>query len=80
MSDSIEVTLDEVRTWPATVSVRKAAPALGISKSALYQLVRAGRPPVKILALNSSTRVVTASLIRVLETGDPEANPLVATA
>ncbi|MGV9427476.1 helix-turn-helix domain-containing protein [Streptomyces sp. NPDC003656] len=71
------VTLEEIRTWPATVSVSTAAPALGISRSTLYELIRTGLAPVKVLPLGGTTRVVTNSLIRVLETGDPEATQAV---
>lgn len=60
-------TLDEVRTWPATVSVPKAATALGISKSYLHALIKQNEAPVKVLPLNGRNRVITASLVRLLE-------------
>lgn len=60
-------TLDEVRAWPATVSVPQAAVALGISKSYLHQLIKAGEAPVKVLPLQGRNRVITASLVRLLE-------------
>jgi predicted DNA-binding transcriptional regulator AlpA len=62
-------TLDEIKSWPATVSVADAARALGISRSQFYDLVRNGDEPVKILKLGSM-RVVTSSLIRLLEDYD----------
>jgi hypothetical protein len=60
-------TLDEIRAWPATVSVPQAAAALGISKSYLHQLIKNGDAPVKVLPLQGRNRVVTASLVRLLE-------------
>jgi len=60
-------TLDEVRRWPATVSVPKAATALGLSKSYLHELIRSDQAPVKTLPVKGRHRVITASLVRLLE-------------
>ncbi|MFF2522293.1 helix-turn-helix transcriptional regulator [Streptomyces liangshanensis] len=60
-------TLAEVRSWPATVGVAQAALALGVSKSHLYDLVRRGESPVRIVPLGTRHRVVTASLVCLLE-------------
>ncbi|WP_171108675.1 MULTISPECIES: DNA-binding protein [unclassified Streptomyces] len=60
-------TLDEVRSWPATVSVPKAATALGISRSYLHDLIKRNEAPVKVLPLDGRHRVITASLVRLLE-------------
>jgi predicted DNA-binding transcriptional regulator AlpA len=60
-------TLAEVRNWPATVGVPEAARAVGCSKSQLYDLIRRGEAPVKVLSFGARHRVVTASLIRLLE-------------
>lgn len=59
-------TLEEIRTWPATVDVTRAALALGIGKSKLYDLIRRGEAPVRVLDYGAK-RVVTASLVRLLE-------------
>ncbi|GAB2922897.1 DNA-binding protein [Streptomyces heilongjiangensis] len=59
-------TLDEVRTWPATVDVTRAATALGISRAQLYGLIKRNEAPVRVLDFGSK-RVVTASLVRLLE-------------
>ncbi|WUR84512.1 DNA-binding protein [Streptomyces phaeochromogenes] len=59
-------TLDDVRSWPATVDVARAALALGISRSQMYALVKSGQAPVKVLDYGAK-RVVTASLVRLLE-------------
>ncbi|MFE5140288.1 DNA-binding protein [Streptomyces fagopyri] len=63
-------TLDDVRGWPATVPVPLAATALGISRSHLSDLIRRNQAPVKVLVLGPRRkRVVTASLVRTLESG-----------
>ncbi|WP_460075937.1 DNA-binding protein [Streptomyces variabilis] len=59
-------TLDEIRTWPATVDLPTAARALGISRSQMYALVKRGEAPVRVLDYGTK-RVVTASLVRLLE-------------
>ena len=59
-------TLEEVRSWPATVPVPRAAPALGCSTSQLYTLIRRGESPVKTLSFGRRHVVITASLISVL--------------
>jgi len=60
-------TLDDVRGWPAMVSMADAARALRISKSHGYQLARDGEFPCRVVHLGGSVRVVTASLIALLE-------------
>lgn len=60
-------TLNEVRDWPATVDVSQAATALGISRSQLYEEIRTGSAPVRTLRFSSRIRVVTASLVTLLE-------------
>ncbi|MEU9199449.1 DNA-binding protein [Streptomyces sp. NPDC048332] len=60
-------TLAEVKAWPATVDVPAAAKALGVSRAHLYALVKCGDAPVRTLTFGKSHRVVTASLVRLLE-------------
>lgn len=60
-------TLDEIRSWPATVSVPQAARAMGISKTHLHALIKRGESPVKTLPLGGRHRVITAALVRLLE-------------
>lgn len=60
-------TLDEIRAWPATVSVPQAATALGVSKSYLHGLIKRNESPVKVLPFEGRHRVITASLVRLLE-------------
>jgi predicted DNA-binding transcriptional regulator AlpA len=59
-------TLEEVRSWPATVSVARAATAFGISRSHAYELVKQGEFPARVIPAGNSRRVVTASLVEVL--------------
>lgn len=61
-------------TWDGTGSVEDASRALGFSRAKGYDLVRRGEFPCRVLRIGRSTRVVTASLLRVLESGEPEYN------
>lgn len=61
-------TLTEVRKWSATISVAQAAAALGVSKSHLYALIAAGESPLDTIPLGANRqRIITASLLRILE-------------
>ncbi|MEU0529241.1 helix-turn-helix transcriptional regulator [Amycolatopsis tolypomycina] len=59
-------TLDEIRLWPPTVRVPKAAPAFGISRSHGYKLARSGQFPAKVLQVGDRLLVVTSSIIEAL--------------
>ncbi|MCX4884667.1 helix-turn-helix domain-containing protein [Streptomyces sp. NBC_00847] len=61
-------------TWNGTGSVEEASKAFGFSRAKGYDLVRQGKFPCRVLRIGRSTRVVTASLVRVLESGEPEYN------
>jgi len=71
MSKRTVPTLEEIRGWPATVSVPQAAPALGCSPTQLYTLIRRGECPVKTLSYGRRHVVITADLIRVLSGEGP---------
>lgn len=60
-------TLDEVRSWPVTVEVRQACRAIGISPSWGYQLIASGDFPCRVIKISHRSRVVTASLLSLLE-------------
>lgn len=60
-------TLDDIRGWPATVDPATAATAFGISRSYAYELVKRGEFPAKVLSVGGKRRVVTASILRALE-------------
>lgn len=59
-------TLDDVRSWAATVDVARAATAFGISRSHAYDLIARGEFPAKVIQLGSTYRVLTASIVQVL--------------
>jgi predicted DNA-binding transcriptional regulator AlpA len=61
-------------TWEGTGSVADASRALGFSWAKGYDLVRRGEFPRRVLRVGRSTRVVTASLLRVLESEEQECN------
>ncbi|MGA5823443.1 helix-turn-helix transcriptional regulator [Kitasatospora sp. NPDC094028] len=63
----MQPTLDEIRSWAATIDVPRAAEALGISKSHLYALIKRGHAPFRVVQFGTRYRVVTASLVAYLE-------------
>ncbi|MFD5508295.1 helix-turn-helix domain-containing protein [Streptomyces sp. NPDC127051] len=60
-------TLDEIRGWPATVSVASAAQALGVSKSWLHLAIKQELLPLRVLHVGRRYRIITAELVRLLE-------------
>jgi hypothetical protein len=64
-------TIEEIRNWPATVPIARGAAALGLSKSWAYQLAAEGEFPCRVLRVRGRTRVLTTSLLHLLETGEP---------
>lgn len=60
-------TLDEIRQWPATVSVEEAASALGISRAHAYDLIKADSFPAKALPVGRRIRVTTRSILAVID-------------
>ncbi|MFF0094181.1 helix-turn-helix transcriptional regulator [Streptomyces canus] len=60
-------TLDEVRTWPALVTLAQAARALGIGRTTAFTLAARGEFPVPVLRVVGRQKVRTADLIRYLE-------------
>jgi predicted DNA-binding transcriptional regulator AlpA len=60
-------TLDQIKTWPATVNVEQAARALGISRSYAYEAIKVGSFPAKTLRVGSRIRVITGSIVAVLD-------------
>ncbi|WP_282695245.1 DNA-binding protein [Streptomyces sp. CC208A] len=74
-SQASRYTLAQIRaTWRGTASIEQASKALGFSRAKGYDLVRHGQFPCRVLRVGRTARVVTASLVRVLETGEPEYN------
>lgn len=67
------LTLREVHQLPATVDVPTAASVLGIGKSTLYEAIKLGASPVKVITVQRRVVVLTADLLRVLEGGSGDA-------
>jgi hypothetical protein len=63
-------TLDEIRAWPAAVSVPRASSAYGFSRSHGFELVRRGQFPAKVIKAGGRWCVVTADIVRQLSAGD----------
>ncbi len=59
-------------TWGGTGSVEDASRAFGFSRAKGYDLVHRGEFPCRVLRIGRNTGVVTASLHRVLDSGEPE--------
>jgi predicted DNA-binding transcriptional regulator AlpA len=69
------LTLAEVRKLPATCSVDQGAAALGISRATAYELVAAGEFPARVLTVRRRHRVITSSLLALLEDDARTAGP-----
>jgi hypothetical protein len=69
-------TLDEIRLWPAAVSIPRGSAAFGFSRSHGFELAKRGEFPARIIKAGGRWVVVTADLIRVLSAGerDPRGN------
>jgi hypothetical protein len=59
-------TLEEIRSWGATVSIAQACQALGYSVAWGYELAAAGEFPCQVLTVRGRKRVITASLLGLL--------------
>jgi predicted DNA-binding transcriptional regulator AlpA len=60
------MTRDELIALPAVVDVPTAASALGVGRSAAYELVRTGQWPTPVLRLGRLIRVPTPPLLELL--------------
>jgi predicted DNA-binding transcriptional regulator AlpA len=65
-------TLDEIRRWPAAVSIPKASTAYGFSRSHGFDLANRGEFPAKLIKAGGRWLCVTADLIRTLSVGEPD--------
>lgn len=59
-------TLDEIRTWPATVDPPTGGLPFGISGSYTYELIRQGKFPAQVIEVGGKMRVITASILQIL--------------
>ena len=62
-----DITLEDVRRWPPAVDVTAAARALGVSRGTLYATIAEGRCPVQVITVGHRLKVLTASLVSLLE-------------
>jgi predicted DNA-binding transcriptional regulator AlpA len=60
-------TLEEVRSWPATVSVEMAALALGVSRAHAYECIKTGTFPARSIRVGGRVKVITSSILAVLD-------------
>ena len=68
MSTQVQApTLAEIRTWPATCAPDLAGLALGVSRSTVYESLRRGDFPGRAIRVGGRWRVITASLVELLE-------------
>ena len=65
------MTADEVRALPAVVDLSTAARALGLGRSAAYELVRTGGWPTPVLRLGRLIKVPSRPLVELLGLSDP---------
>ena len=70
MTKPSQPTLADIRKWPATVSIAKAATAIGCSSTFLYDRIKRGECPVMTIAVGARHVVITADLVRLLS-GEP---------
>lgn len=57
---------DEIRQWPAAVSLVKAADVFGIGRTAAYELARDGTFPARVVRVGRRYRVATEDILAVL--------------
>jgi hypothetical protein len=61
------MTMQQIRRLPAAIDVSTAADALGMSRSTLYMAIRGGYADVQVIRVNKRMKVLTATLISLLE-------------
>jgi predicted DNA-binding transcriptional regulator AlpA len=66
------MTADEVRALPAVVDLPTAARALGVGRSAAYELVRVGAWPTPVVRLGKLIKIPSAPLVELLGLSTPE--------
>ena len=63
-------TLEDIRRWPAAVSVARASRAYGFSRSHGYELAARGEFPAKTILAGRRLIVVTADIVRQLSSSE----------
>ena len=65
----------ELLALPAAMDVETAGRALGLGRSASYELAQRGAFPVKVLRIGRAYRVPTAELLQLLGVARPNGAP-----
>jgi predicted DNA-binding transcriptional regulator AlpA len=65
--------VDLLRSSGPTTSIRVAAKALGVGGTTAYDLARRGEFPAKVIKVGAQYRVVTRSLLDLLDLAAPAA-------
>jgi predicted DNA-binding transcriptional regulator AlpA len=60
-------TLEEIRSWPAAVSVEQAALALGVSRAHAYECIKSDNFPARSIRVGGRVKVITSSILAVLD-------------
>jgi hypothetical protein len=60
--------LAELRSGPPTLDVRPAAQILDVAASSLYEAIRRGDAPVRTFCVGKRIKVLTTSVIEILDT------------
>jgi predicted DNA-binding protein (UPF0251 family) len=68
---TIEQAIQRLRESGPTMDVTAAAEALGVSRNTLYTAVKIGQAPVRTIKVLGRIKVLTASVIELLEGGEP---------
>lgn len=61
------LTMKQIRELPATVDAETGGAAFGISRSTAYEALRRGTFPARAIKVNGTWRIITASILEVLE-------------
>jgi excisionase family DNA binding protein len=61
------LSMREIRNLPATIDATTAAAVLGVSRSTVYEWLRTGAFPGRAISVRHRHRIVTESLIELLE-------------
>lgn len=69
----MSMTTDQVLALPAVVDLPTAARALGVGRTAAYELVRTGEWPTPVLRLGRLIKVPSAPLLELLGLATPPA-------
>jgi predicted DNA-binding transcriptional regulator AlpA len=73
-TEQVPRTLEELkRSGPPTLSPEECVPYLGVGRSTIYAAIAADEFPLKVIRVRRRLRIVTSSLIRLLE--DEAAGP-----